>query len=307
MLTLQDIENISFRESRFGNRSYICEDVDRFVDDVTETVRDLENKNKELQARMEQLENQLHSHEEKADSVQDAIITAEITAKSLIKNATTKAEKIMSEATEKSEKLIAESQKKADSNIYDSAEKARMILDNALSDSAACVSENNRIIEDQKVYITLLQDESTKFRESLLDMYKKHLEWINNLPREQECKKYQQELKENYPTEEPVTADAVVERLKNDAEKAVIPKRDEREITVEIPDNKKTVSDTDKKNDNEKPVSETESVDKKESSKEEVSEEVVFNSSGASPKFSDIKNENVTINFVNTNDTSEKK
>ena len=33
-----------------------------------------------------------------------------------------------------------------------------MILDNALATSADCVAENNRMIEDQKIYITMLQD-----------------------------------------------------------------------------------------------------------------------------------------------------
>ncbi len=290
MLTLQEIENISFRESRFSMRSYSCEDVDKFVDDVTETVKDYESKISELKARIAALEAQIQTHEEKADSVQDAIITAEVTAKSLIKKASSKAEKIMSEAAVKSEKIVAESKKTAQDNIYTSAEKARMILDNALSGSAQCVAENNRILEDQKVYITMLQDEVTQFRESLLDMYKKHLEMINSLPEKQKCREYQESLDENYPTEEPVTADAVVDKLKEEAEKTVVPKRDEREITVEMSKGKTSRAEG-----------------KEETAVPHDGEEIVFNSSGASQKFADIKNENIKINFVNTNDTSEKK
>lgn len=292
MLTLQEIENISFRESRFSMHSYSCEDVDKFVDDVTETVRDYESRMTKLKERIAELESQLHSHEEKADSVQDAIITAEVTAKSLIKKASSKAEKIMSEASVKSGQIVAESEKTAENNIYTSAEKARMILDNALSSSARSVAENNRILEDQKVYITMLQDEVTQFRESLLDMYKKHLEMINSLPERQKCREYQESLNENYPTEEPVTADAVVEQLKTEAEETVVPKRDERKITVEMQGSKNRSAGK-KENKTEAP--------------QENTDEVVFNSSGASQQFSDIKNENIKINFVNTNDNSEKK
>ena len=41
MLTLSEIENISFREvSRFSFiKGYVCADVDNFVDEVTETVK----------------------------------------------------------------------------------------------------------------------------------------------------------------------------------------------------------------------------------------------------------------------------
>ena len=81
MLTLSEIENISFREvSRFSFiKGYVCADVDNFVDEVTETVKSLESK-------IAELEEQIKVHEEKADSVQNAIITAEMAAKKLIKS-----------------------------------------------------------------------------------------------------------------------------------------------------------------------------------------------------------------------------
>ena len=260
MLKLSDIENASFREaSRFSAaRGYVCSDVDNFVDEVTETVRSMEEQIAELQEK-------LKVYEEKADSVQNAIITAEMAAKKLMKDASSKAERIISEAVTRSEKIIAESEKTAESNLYESGEKARLILDNALSSSAQCVEENNRIIEDQKVYISVLQDESVKFREKLLEMYQKQLEFTENLPCGEECRKYQESMAENYPTEKPLKADEVVEKLKEDAEKAVIPKKDGRHITVEKGDGTEIADD-----------------------------EVVFNSTGVAQKFDGLK-----INYVN--------
>jgi len=263
MLTLSDIENISFREvPRFSvAKGYICSDVDNFADEVTETVKNLEKK-------ISELEEQLKVHEEKADSVQNAIITAEIAAKKLMKDASSKAEKIMSEAVEKSKKVIEESEKTAANNLYEAGEKARLILDNALSSSAQCVEENNKIIEDQKVYISVLQDEAAKFREKLLEMYKKQTEFTEKLPCGDECRKYQESMNENYPTQKPVTADEVVDKLKKDADNAKIRKKDgKRRITVETSDGKK----------------------------EEIAEdEVVFNSTGMSQKFDGLK-----INYIN--------
>ena len=261
MLTLSEIENIRFREvSRFSFiKGYACDDVDNFVDEVTETVKSLENK-------IAELEEQIKVDEEKGDSMQNAIITAEIAAKKLMKEASSKAEKIMSEAVEKSKKIEEESEKTAQNNFYEAGEKARIILDNALSGSAQCVEENNRIIEDQKVYISVLQDESSKFKANLLEMYKKQIEFVEKLPCDEECKKYQAGMNESYPTEKPLTADTVVEKLRENAEKAEIHKKEGRQITVETSDGKREIAE----------------------------DEVVFNSSGVANKFDGLK-----INFVN--------
>ena len=47
MLTVEEIENVSFRRAGLGG--YKIEDVDNFVDDVIEKVRDLENSSKEFE------------------------------------------------------------------------------------------------------------------------------------------------------------------------------------------------------------------------------------------------------------------
>lgn len=261
MLKLSDIENASFREvARFSTaRGYVCSDVDNFVDEVTETVKNLEQK-------IAELEEKLRVHEEKADSVQNAIITAEMAAKKLMKDASSKAERIISEAVSKADGIVAESEKTAEKNLYESTEKARNILSEATSRSEQCVNENNRIIDEQKVYISVLLEESARFREKLLDMYERQTEFVKNLPDNEECRKYQKSMNENYPTEKPHTADEVVEEIKENAEKTVIPKKDGRRITVEKSDGKTEISE----------------------------DEVVFNSTGMAQKFDGLK-----INYIN--------
>ena len=90
MFTLEEIENVSFR--RAGISGYKIEDVDTFVDGVIEKVRALDLANKEMEARIEQLNVQISKHEAQAESVQDAIITAEMTAKKLVRDANMKSE-----------------------------------------------------------------------------------------------------------------------------------------------------------------------------------------------------------------------
>ena len=194
-----------------------------------------------------------------------------MTAKSLVKDASSKAERIMSEANEKSSKIIEDSQKSAELEMYNSTEKARLLLDNALANSAKCVSENNRIIDEQKIYITVLQDEAAKFKVN------SQLELIEKLPREEDMKKYQKSMDEKYPTEEPVTADKVIETLKQEAENTVIPKKDEPDIKVEMSGDKEN---------------------KGEDAQQKSENDIVFNS---------LTNENIKINYVNQNTNTNRK
>lgn len=238
MITLGEIENISFRRS--GLSGYKTDDVDNFVDSVIEKVRDLELANKELELRIEQLNMKLQKHEENAASVQDAIITAEIAAKRLVREATEKAEKTESEANAKAEATVSAAEEKAEEIMRDAQLRSETILNSALVKSAENIDENNRIIERQKQHIIQIQSEVTRFREALLDSYKSHLKVINSLPRADEFKQYQTKLEESYPPEKPATPESVGSELKDEAERAVeAAKNDQREIRVEKVDEEK--------------------------------------------------------------------
>ena len=238
MLTVEEIENISFRRSGIGG--YKIEDVDNFVDGVIDKVRDLELANKELERRIEQLNKQLLKHEEQAESIQDAIITAEKTAKTLVRDASLKAETILSEAKQKAEKTVSEADEKAYRTVTESDARAQTILNSALSRSAASIDENNKIIERQKQQIIQIQSEVTKFRDALIDAYKSHIKMINSLPKAEEFKQYQEKLEENYPASEPMTPQAVNEEVQADAEEAAEKARKEKtEIKVEVIDDQK--------------------------------------------------------------------
>ena len=108
-------------------------------------------------------------------------------------------------------------------------------------------------------------------------MYNSQLELIEKLPREEDMKKYQKSMDEKYPTEEPVTADKVIETLKQEAENTVIPKKDEPDIKVEMSGDKENNS---------------------QSTQQKPESEIVFNS---------LANENIKINYVNQNTNTNRK
>ena len=235
MLTIEQIEDVSFRKAGFSG--YKTEDVDNFVDGVIDKVRDLQLTNKELQARVDQLSKKVVKYEQQADSVQDAIITAEKTAKNIIREAELKAEAILKDAQTKSDEMIRNAEEAASMRTNESEIRAQTILDNALSRSASSIDENNRIIEQQKQNIIRIQSEVTRFREALIDSYKNHLRIINSLPKEEEFKQYQANLDEAYPAASPVTPDSLEQEIKDEADKAVEQARiDGPHITVSVLD-----------------------------------------------------------------------
>lgn len=234
MLTMEEIENISFRRAGLGG--YKVEDVDTFVDGVIEKVRQLELSNKELQARIDKLNKQVIHYESQADSVQDAIITAEKTAKKLVRDAAAEADKILSDARQQADQTTKTADEQAAATVNAAELRAQTVLNSALSRSAAGIDENNRTIEQQKQHIIQIQTEVTRFRDALIDSYKEHLRLINSLPKAEEFRQYQERMEEKYPPAAPVAPEAVQEEVWKEADQAVEQAKQETQIQVEMVD-----------------------------------------------------------------------
>lgn len=212
MLTLKEIENVSFRKSGLGG--YKTDDVDTFVDGVIEKVRDLELQNKEMAERVNSLNQEIQTYKEREESVQNAIITAEMASRKVTEEAQEKAdllekesreksETMLAEAEEKSKKLLAEAQEKADHINEEINQKADKMMNDALKESSGKIEENNQMIEQQKQMIIQLKEESAKFKESLLEQYKNHIKLIGSLPKSNDAARSRKELDEKYPESVP--------------------------------------------------------------------------------------------------------
>ncbi|MBR2175723.1 MAG: DivIVA domain-containing protein [Clostridia bacterium] len=197
MITLEEIENISFRKT--GLSGYKIDDVDSFLDKVVKKVRSLELVNRELEGRIEAQNKEIQKYKEKEESVQSAIITAEMTAKQIVMEATRKSDEQLSESKEKAESIVREAQERADNINAETNARVEELMNRALRESADKIEENNRILEAQKKSIIRLMGEASKFRNSLLQAYKEHLKIINALAKPEDFKKQQKELEENYP------------------------------------------------------------------------------------------------------------
>ena len=196
MLTVEEIVNVSFR--RAGLSGYKIEDVDDFVDGVIDKVKEMQLTNRELQARVEQLNEKVMRYEQQASSVQEAIITADMAAKRITHDAEIQAEAMLNDAKVKADSMLRDAEEASSQKMLDSELRAQTILDNALSRSASSIDENNRIIEQQKQNIIRIQSEVTRFREALIDSYKNHLRIINSLPKEEEFRQIMKKINETY-------------------------------------------------------------------------------------------------------------
>ena len=99
MITLEEIENISFRKTGFSG--YKTEDVDDFVDDVVEKVKDLETEIEKLEIKLKNQDAEMKKLKEKEDSVQEALISAQLSAKQTKTDAEEKSKAIVEEAESK--------------------------------------------------------------------------------------------------------------------------------------------------------------------------------------------------------------
>lgn len=202
MLTLKQISEISFRKSNFSG--YKPEDVDDFIDEVTESftallkenqtakakIAELTEKNTEYKEKMVLLAQKVEQYKKDEEGIKDALLTAQKLGNQSVK-----------EAKKKGDAILADANKKADIILNDATNKQKQMVVNYESQ-----------IETKKKELDSLKALVTEFRTNLFSLYRDHLKQIENLP------DYTEELK-NKKTEEPKSV-AKSEPITKEAPKA---------------------------------------------------------------------------------------
>lgn len=219
MLTLKDINEASFGKSNFSG--YKPEDVDAFLDEVSESykqllaakdadqkkIAELTAKNTEIQDKLTVLARKIDSYRKDDDVIKDAILSAQKVAHELTDNARNKAENIVSEAEKK----------------------AREMISSAKTEAEASAKEYTALAEGKKNELEEIKKAVTEFKMNLVDMYKQHLEHIDNIPA----------LKPEEMDAEPKTAEKPAEaaQVENNAEavEVTVPAQEEQSESVAEP------------------------------------------------------------------------
>ena len=166
MLTIDEIREISFR--RAGKNGYNAADVDEFIDDVTATVEQLMAEKNDYLRKMEILAGKIEQYREDEETVRNALITSQKLNDSTLK----------------------EAQNKADYIIRSAEKKRRTIL-----------TEAEMATEREKDKFEAVHAEVAALRREVLELYKKHIALVQELPTDEDVRKKREELDQKYPFE----------------------------------------------------------------------------------------------------------
>ena len=197
MLTIDEIKNISFRKS--GRSGYNASDVDEFIDDVVVSFEQLQAEKSELLRKMDILATKVEQYRTDEETVRNALLS---------------------------------SQKVADSTLKDAKNKASYIIKSAEKKSRSILTEAEMATEREKDRFEALHRDTANLRKEIIDLYKKHLAIVEEMPTEEDVAKQRAELDEKYPFEP-------VEDIINSADE------DLEEEILQATQNKDNVKDTD--------------------------------------------------------------
>ncbi len=147
-MTLDNIRNVEFSRGR----GYRAEEVDDFIDECAETVEALLQEKEELNQKMKVLADKLVEYRNDEDSIRAALLNAQRTGDTVMRDAEQQAEEIRAKAEREADEIL----------------RAAM----------------NRI-DAEKQELERVKQEVASFKARLMALYKEHLECIQQLPAEE--------------------------------------------------------------------------------------------------------------------------
>lgn len=291
MLTPDKIKEKQFQSS--GRGSYRAEDVDAFISEVSASYEQMFKENGDLVRKISILAKKVEEYRADEESLKLALLNAQKLADQIVAEAKEKAEKETTEAATAAERQVADAKATAEKQVADAKAEAEKLSINSKRDSAAIIesakAEAEKIVADankksdeilgninrkvthETLVFEMTKKEAVEFKHKLVEMYKEHINLINQLP-----DIVDEQLDKETPVSETATANeesAAVEEVSEDvivsepeepavAESAVPEKAEEPEeetVTAEEPAFEDVYSDS---------VEETEEVEEEPSKKE---------------------------------------
>ena len=166
MLTIDEIKNISFRKASFSG-GYKAEDVDAFIEEVIASFEQLKKEKTNLVHKIDRLATRLEEYRADEETVRNALLTSQKMSDACIKEAREKAAKIVRDAEEKAQALLVEA--------------------------------NNMTALEKENYLQL-QADAVNLRAELIELYRSHIQAIDDLPTSVDLEKAEQEVNAKYPT-----------------------------------------------------------------------------------------------------------
>lgn len=220
--TAENIRDIEFQKSGFG--SYKASDVNAFVEEVASDYESMQQKNEELIAKLRILAETVEEYRKNEDTVKTAILTAQRTANSMMRDAEANMNALINEKTLQAEQLEKTSLDASEKLMSDAQEKAKELLDEATMKAKSIVAEANtyaekkqveaeKLIGQQLLTYNYIKDELKKFKEEIITKYKEHLDSLQSVPMQNKSLETYEEKLENErltESEQQTNEDAVI-------------------------------------------------------------------------------------------------
>lgn len=189
-MTINDIKEKQFDTSK---RGYDPEEVDSFLREISTYIQSMQNEKSDLLKKMEILAAKVEDYRKDEESIQEALLGAQKLGKSVLNSAKEKAAAITKESEEKSEQMVAMARAESEKLLNDARAVAQELLVKAKAESKRLVAEaqqnvdtvirNTKYdIEKEQHNLVRVQREVSAFKSGLLDLYRKHIDLIKNLP-----------------------------------------------------------------------------------------------------------------------------
>ncbi len=146
MISAMDIDNKRFEQAKPGYRP---DEVDSFLREISSSFKALQKEKEETEKKMNVLVEAVKKYKQEEEDLKNAMIMAQRQSREIIAEAQQKAEQIIADANVKSDEIAA--------------------------------SVGDRLEKNQAAF-TDLKREVADFRTNLLNMYREHLNLINDIP-----------------------------------------------------------------------------------------------------------------------------
>ncbi len=186
MLTAKDIREVGFTKAIGG---YKQDEVDDLLDTVEADYTAYEEKIEALNAKIEQLNSEIDTYKNSQSSLQNILIEAQKLADKTVSDANDKAALIIAEAKSAAEKAAGEAKlllENFDSKFSDKKAAAERELEEKLAASKAKLQAVEAATADsvkrQQALFDKTRIEIAGFKNEILELYKKHIEFISKMP-----------------------------------------------------------------------------------------------------------------------------
>lgn len=193
-MTMEDIRNVTFE--RVGRHGYQADEVDVFLKEVMDYIRQLQKDLDDSQQKMKVLAAKVEEYRNDEESIREALLGAQKLGKSVVAEANAKAEQITTKASQDAEATLSNARleaaslkNEAETYANDLRTRVKEETDRRIADAdrkvADIIRQNRYDIEKEESRLARMKKEVGSFKSQIIELYRAHIELLDKLPAEE--------------------------------------------------------------------------------------------------------------------------